>query len=143
MEVSSQAFEYGQKIPSKYSCEGENHSPSLHIDSFPEKTQTLAIIVEDPDAPNGVFDHWVVWNITPANDIEEGIKVSDQGLNGFGSIGYRGPCPPSGSAHRYFFRIYALDTKLNLPAKSKKEDLKKAMQGHILAEAEVMGTYQR
>lgn len=143
MEVSSQAFENGQKIPSRHSCQGENYSPSLHIESIPKGTVTLAIIVEDPDAPGGTFDHWVAWNITPAEDLEEGLKVSEQGVNGFGSVGYKGPCPPPGHAHRYFFRIYALDTKLNLPSKSPKGDLKKAMKGHILAEAEVMGTYQR
>lgn len=143
MEVSSQAFEYGQKIPSVYTCEGKNHSPALHLENIPKGTVTLAIIVEDPDAPNGTFDHWVAWNISPEQDLQEALKVSDQGVNTYGSVGYRGPCPPPGHPHRYFFRIYALDATLNLPLKSTKGDLRKAMEGHILAEGELMGTYQR
>jgi Raf kinase inhibitor-like YbhB/YbcL family protein len=143
MEVSTQAFGNGQRIPSKHGCLGENSSPPLQIDNIPKETVTFAIIVEDPDAPNGTFDHWVAWNIPPAKILEGGIKVPEQGVNSFGSVGYRGPCPPPGSEHRYFFRVFALDTKLDLPAKSPKKDLKKAMEGHILAEAEVMGTYQR
>lgn len=143
MEVSSPAFENGQKIPSKHSCQGENRSPLLRIESIPKGTVTFAIIVEDPDAPNGTFDHWVAWNIPPAKELEEGIKVANQGVNGFGSVGYKGPCPPPGSPHRYYFRVYALDTELDLPSKSLKGDLKKAMKGHILGEATLMGTYQR
>jgi Raf kinase inhibitor-like YbhB/YbcL family protein len=143
MDVSSQAFENGQRIPSKHSCQGENRSPALQIKNIPEETITLAIIVEDPDAPNGTFDHWVAWNIAPAELLEEGLKVTHEGANSYGSIGYRGPCPPPGLPHRYFFRVYALKSQLDLPAKSSKASLKNAMAGHILAEAEIMGTYQR
>lgn len=143
MDLSSPAFESGERIPSKYSCQGENRSPPLQLQNIPDETNTLAIIVEDPDAPNGTFDHWVAWNIVPADLLEEGIQVSQQGANTYGSIGYRGPCPPPGLPHRYFFRVYALDSVLDLPVKSSKADLKNAMRGHILAEAELMGTYQR
>lgn len=143
MDVSSQAFENGQRIPAKHTCQGENRSPALQIQNIPAEAVALAIIVEDPDAPNGTFDHWVAWNINPAEVLEEGLKVSHEGANSYGSIGYRGPCPPPGLPHRYFFRIYALDALLDLPVKSSKGSLRTAMEGHILAEAELMGTYQR
>src|SRR5262249_45017894 len=118
-------------------------SPSLHIENLPKGTESLAIIVEDPDAPSGTFDHWIAWNIPPSSDLMEGVKLGEQGVNGFGTIGYKGPCPPPGKAHRYFFRIYALDSKLNLPKGSSKENLKTAMKDHILREAELMGTFKR
>lgn len=143
MEISSIDFQNGHAIPDKYSCEGENHSPSLHIENMPKGTASLAIIVEDPDAPSGTFDHWIAWNIDPTSDLKEGAKLAEQGVNGFGTIGYKGPCPPPGKAHRYFFKIYALDTKLNLVKGSSKSSLKSAMQGHILGEAELMGTFKR
>lgn len=143
MEISSVAFENGQSIPDKYSCQGENHSPSLHIENIPQGTVSLAIIVEDPDAPSGTFDHWIAWNIVPTSDLVEGAKLAEQGKNGFGTIGYKGPCPPPGKPHRYFFRIYALDSKIDLAKGSGKEDLKRAMKGHVIGEAELMGTFKR
>lgn len=143
MKITTQSFEYGQRIPQRHSCQGENISPALDIDALPEGTVTLAIIVEDPDAPSGTFDHWVAWNILPSKRLEEGVKLTDQGVNSYGSIGYKGPCPPPGNEHRYFFRVYALDVKLDLPVKSTKQQLQNAIKGHILAEADVMGTYQR
>lgn len=143
MEINSPAFENGKPIPKKYTCQGANISPELNIQDLPEETKTLAIIVEDPDAPSGTFDHWVAWNIHPSETIAENAKLQDQGLNGFGKKGYGGPCPPAGSRHRYFFRVYALDIKLDLSEGSYKTELLKAMKGHILDKAELLGLYQK
>jgi Raf kinase inhibitor-like YbhB/YbcL family protein len=143
MEISSIAFENGQEIPFKYSCQGENHSPALHIAKIPDGTVTLAIVCEDPDAPAGTYDHWIAWNIAPASDLIEGVKLAEQGMNSSGTLGYKGPCPPPGKPHRYYFKIYALDSKLTLPEGSTKEALNRAMKGHLLGEAKLMGTYQR
>jgi Raf kinase inhibitor-like YbhB/YbcL family protein len=140
--VESLAFSQGEDIPKKYTCEGENVNPPLQFSDLPEETKTLAVIVEDPDAPNGTFTHWVAWNISPNKPITESNTTGVNGLNSFGSEGYGGPCPPSGS-HRYYFKIYALDAKLDLPAGSKKEALQQAMEGHILASGELMGRYKK
>jgi Raf kinase inhibitor-like YbhB/YbcL family protein len=142
LTVRSVAFSAGGHIPVKYSCEGEDINPPLEITGFPEGTKTLAIIVEDPDAPRGTFDHWLVWNIPPNEPIDENSVPGISGRNGFGKTGYGGPCPPSGS-HRYFFRVYALDTKLDLPAGSDKKALQNAMKDHILASGELMAHYQK
>ena len=109
LNVRSIAFSQGGHIPKKYSCEGENINPPLEINRFPKETKTLAIIVEDPDAPRGIFDHWLVWNLSPNEPISENYIGGVSGRNSFGNIGYGGPCPPSGS-HRYYFKVYALDT---------------------------------
>lgn len=145
MELSSTAFGNKEKIPSKYTCDGDEVSPPLKISNVPEDTKSLALISEDPDAPSGNWIHWVVWNIPPDTDeIPEGSLPSGavEGVTSFGDNKYGGPCPPSGS-HRYYFRLYALDTDIDLPVASGKEDLKDAMENHIIEQAELMGTYTR
>jgi Raf kinase inhibitor-like YbhB/YbcL family protein len=142
LHVISLAFSQGGHIPKKYTCEGNNVNPPLEISNLPEKTKTLAIIVEDPDAPHGIFDHWIVWNILPNEPIAENSVPGINGVNSFGTEGYRGPCPPSGS-HRYFFKVYALDSLLDLPAGSNKKALQQAMQGHVLSFGELMAHYKK
>lgn len=148
--VSSPAFKNGEFIPSKYTCDGENISPEIRIEGIPSNTMSLVLINDDPDAPMGTWDHWILFNIPPTmNIIPEGIKPEKEfsngmkhGINSWGRVGYGGPCPPSG-IHRYFFKVYALDTTLNLPAGATKQQILKAIQGHILAEGELMGKYSR
>jgi Raf kinase inhibitor-like YbhB/YbcL family protein len=142
LKVTSPAFRQGEDIPGKYTCEGVDVNPSLEIKGLPLNTQTLAIIVEDPDTGHGVFDHWLVWNIFPNEAIKEGHVPGVYGRNSFGKNGYGGPCPPTGK-HRYFFHIYALDAELILPPGSSKKELQDTMQGHILASADLMGYYQK
>jgi hypothetical protein len=145
MQLTSPAFEDKEKIPEKYTCDGENVNPPLVFSDIPEKTQSLALIVDDPDAAAGTWVHWLMWNIDPGI---RGIKEDDipdtaiEGTTSFGSVGYGGPCPPSGT-HRYFFKLYALDTTLDLPESALKEDLEVAMEGHILDEAELIGIYHK
>lgn len=142
LRVRSVAFSHGGHIPPKYTCEGENINPPLEISGFPEKTKSLALILEDPDAPKGVYDHWIAWNIPPNEAIAENSRPGITGTNSFGNAGYGGPCPPSGS-HRYFFKVYALDSELNLPAGADKKTLQQAMKDHVLASAELMAHYQK
>jgi Raf kinase inhibitor-like YbhB/YbcL family protein len=142
LEVRSTVFAHNGHIPSEYTCEGRDINPPIEVSNIPEGTKTLALIVDDPDAPKGVFDHWLVWNISPNEAISEGNAPGINGINGFGKTGYGGPCPPSGT-HRYFFKVYALDTALNLETGADKKALYDAMQGHILAEGELMGLYQK
>lgn len=144
MKVTSPSFEQYHTIPQRYTGDGEDLSPGLVFSEVPKGAKTYAVIVEDPDAPNGTFDHWLAWNI-PAEEkgLKEGEKPPQQGVNGFGSKGYRGPHPPPGSVHRYFFRVYALDTALDLPSNASKAALMAAMQGHILSQSELVGTYSR
>ena len=142
LSVNSIAFSHGGHIPKKYSCEGENINHPLEIKRFPKETKTLAIILEDPDAPRGIFDHWLVWNIPPNEPISENYIAGISGRNSFGNTGYGGPCPPSGS-HRYYFKAYALDTSLDLPEGSDKKELQDAMQGHIIASGELMAHYKK
>jgi hypothetical protein len=143
MKLTSSAFEQGKAIPKKYTCDGEDINPPLKIENVPEEAKSLALIVDDPDAPRGVFAHWIVWNIDPKiSQIEENSKPGTEGVNDFGKNSYGGPCPPSGT-HHYHFRIYALDTLLDLSSTSKKSDLEKAIEGHVLDWAELIGTYQR
>lgn len=132
-------------IPPKYTCDGDDINPPLFIESVPAGAQSLVLIVDDPDAPAGTWVHWLVWNIDPlTSTIEENSVPSDsvQGTTSFGKPGYGGPCPPSGR-HRYFFKLYALDTMIELSESAKKEELEKAMQGHILDQAELVGSYGR
>lgn len=143
MKLTSKAFENNKSIPKKYTCQGDDISPPLSISELPSGTKTLCLIVEDPDAPHGTFDHWIAWNITPSGSIEEGKRLGVEGTNGFGAQGYQGPCPPPGSVHHYHFKIYALDTELSLAKGSSKAQVIKAIQGHILAQAELVGTFQR
>jgi len=142
IQVVSLAFSQGGHIPKKYTCEGENVNPPLEISNLPANTKTLAVIVEDPDAPNGVYDHWIVWNIPPNEPIAENNVPGINGTNSFGTEGYGGPCPPSGS-HRYFFKVYAIDSQLDLPPGSNKKALQQAMQGHVLAFGELMACYKK
>jgi Raf kinase inhibitor-like YbhB/YbcL family protein len=150
IKITSPAFEQGGMIPSKYTADGQDISPPLKWDSVPEGTATIALISDDPDAPAGTWVHWVVWNVPPdkkelLEDVPADPRLPDgssQGITDFRRHGYGGPAPPSGT-HRYFFKIYALDTKLDLSEKSTKADLVKAMQGHILAHGELMGKYKR
>jgi Raf kinase inhibitor-like YbhB/YbcL family protein len=150
IKITSPAFEQGGMIPSKYTADGQNVSPPLKWEAVPEGTASIALICDDPDAPVGVWVHWVMWNMPPdTKELSENVptdtKLPDgaiQGITDFRRHGYGGPAPPSGT-HRYFFKIYALDTKLDLPESSTKADLVKAMEGHILAEGELMGKYKR
>ena len=144
MKISSSAFTDGGSIPRKYTCDGNNVSPALAFAGVPNGAKSLALIVDDPDAPGGTFDHWIVWNIPPATtsigdgQVPEGLS----GRNGFGKSGYGGPCPPSGE-HRYYFKLYALDTTLQIPRTASKSDLENAMKGHTIADAQMMGRYKR
>jgi Raf kinase inhibitor-like YbhB/YbcL family protein len=142
LKLISTVFSHKGHIPPKYTCEGENINPPLKVENIPDGTKTLALIVEDPDAPRGVFTHWVLWNISPNEAIAENSNPGISGTNSFGKPGYGGPCPPSGE-HRYFFRIFALDDELDLSAGATKEELLDAMKGHIFASAELMGVYQK
>jgi len=142
LRVYSTVFSHKGHIPSEYTCDGKDINPPLEVENIPEGTKSLALIMEDPDAPRGTFDHWLVWNISPNEAIAEQTNPGISGINDFGKTGYGGPCPPSG-VHRYFFKIYALDTKLELLTGVDKKTLLEAMNGHILSEGEIMGLYQR
>ncbi|MBD3235183.1 MAG: YbhB/YbcL family Raf kinase inhibitor-like protein [Candidatus Eisenbacteria bacterium] len=151
MRISSPAFEHEGTIPQRHTCEGDDLSPPLSWTDVPEGTGTLALICDDPDAPMGTWVHWVVFNIPPdAGGFEEAVAPDAepaggvvQGRNSWKRTGYGGPCPPPGKPHRYFFKLYALDGSLDLDASATKADLEAAMKGHVLADAELMGTYQR
>lgn len=150
MELSSADFQHNESIPKKFTCDGENINPTLTISDVPENTKSLVLIMEDPDVPtsvraDGMWDHWLVWNIPPdTREIPEGTEPPGVvGLNTGNKRGYGGPCPPD-REHRYFFKLYALDTELNLsPDSTVKSDLMKAMEGHIIAETELIGRYNR
>ena len=142
LKISSPSFNNEGEIPSKYTCDGEGINPALRIENIPEDTKTLALIVEDPDAPNGVFDHWIVWNINPVTRIEEQSNPGTSGNNSAGKSGYHPPCPPAGS-HRYYFYVFALDATLDLLAGTNKQELKSAMEGHVMAKGSLMGHYKR
>ena len=140
--ISSPAFKNEGDIPSKYTCDGEDINPQLTVDNIPENTKTLAIIVEDPDAPKGTFDHWLVWNVPPESIIEENRIPGISGTNGAGKTGYYGPCPPSGT-HRYYFHVFALDSSLDLQGGIDKKTLQDAMEPHIVAKGTLMGRYKK
>jgi hypothetical protein len=150
MVITCPAFPPGEMIPAVYTCDGQDLSPPLQWAEAPPGTRSLALISDDPDAPVGTWVHWVVWNIpATVNSLEENQPKKEslpggarQGTNDFRRIGYGGPCPPSGT-HRYTFRLYALDTTLDLPASTTRAQLEKAMKRHVLAEAELMGKYRR
>jgi len=143
LSVTSPAFENNQLIPAKYTCDGDDINPPLTIEGIPEGTKTLALIIDDPDAPMGTWDHWIVWNIpATTSKIAENTVPGTEGMNDFRKRSYGGPCPPYGT-HRYFFKVYALDVKLDLSPTSRKSDLEKAMQGHVLAKGELVGLYRR
>jgi Raf kinase inhibitor-like YbhB/YbcL family protein len=149
--ISSTAFQNGGDIPKKFTCDGADVSPQLAWRGTPPKTQSLALIADDPDAPAGTWTHWVLYDL-PANipELQENVNKVDsldnearQGRNDFRKLGYGGPCPPPGKAHRYYFKVYALDAKLNLAPGASKEEVERRMQGHVLAKAELMGKYSR
>lgn len=140
--VTTDAFTHQGFIPSRFTCEGENINPPIEISNIPEETKSIAIIMEDPDAPHGTFDHWVAWNIKPNTKITEGNVPGVSGTNSFGKKGYGGPCPPAGR-HRYYIKVYALDTTLDLPESSGKKQLQAAIKGHVLGHGELMGHYEK
>lgn len=144
MKLTSPAFANNGAIPPEYTCDGDDLSPGLIISDVPSNAKSIALIMDDPDAPVGNWDHWVVFNIPPsANQLQKGKEPDGvAGKNSWGRAGYGGPCPPSGT-HRYFFKLYALDIMLNLPEGPAKKELEKAMQGHIVAQAQLIGTYRR
>ena len=151
LSLSSTAFKEGDKIPVKYSCDGQDISPPLAWSEPPQGTRVFALIIDDPDAPGGVFTHWVLFNL-PANirQLGEGIPAQErlqngalQGKNDFGRIGYGGPCPPRGPAHRYRFTLYALDKALDTKPGASKKEVLDTIKGHILARGQLTGTYQR
>jgi Raf kinase inhibitor-like YbhB/YbcL family protein len=150
IKITSSAFAEGGMIPSKYTCDGADVSPPLQWDAVPEGTKSIALISDDPDAPMGTWVHWVLFNlpaqmrelpenIPPDETLPNGAK---QGITDFGRVGYGGPCPPSGT-HRYFFKIYALDTEVQIDTSAGKRGLLKAMEGHILGQGQLMGKYKR
>jgi Raf kinase inhibitor-like YbhB/YbcL family protein len=143
--LESSAFGNAQAIPSRHSCEGEDVSPPLQWSNLPAGTRSLALVVDDPDAPGGVFTHWIAWGLDPAaEELDEGEAAPREGQNDFGMSGYRGPCPPAGHGrHRYVFRLYALDAEPELAAGAAKAELEKAIAGHVLTTAELVGTYER
>jgi Raf kinase inhibitor-like YbhB/YbcL family protein len=146
MRVTSAAFGEGEAIPAKYSCQGDEVNPPLEITDVPDGAKALAIVVDDPDAPGATYDHWLLWNIPgDRRQIPEHWQLEDgvmAGINGAGNRGYAGPCPPEGR-HHYAFKVYALDALLELPEETGKKELEEAMQGHILGQAKLVGTYGR
>jgi hypothetical protein len=144
MKVTSSAFHEGGNIPSKFTCDGSDTSPPLQIRGVPSGAKSLVLIADDPDAPGGLFTHWLVWNIPSQTDsIAEGSAPKGvQGANDFGKSGYRGPCPPSGT-HRYSFKIFALDRELELRSGAKRSQVEAAMKGHVIAQGELVGRYAR
>lgn len=151
ISLSSKAFEDGERIPVDHTCDGQDFSPVLSWDKLPAGTQSIALIMDDPDAPMRTFTHWVIYNIpSDKQNLPGGVEKKEsladgslQGVNDFRKIGYNGPCPPPGKPHRYYFKIYALDKKLDLTSGATKDQLEKAMEGHILAKGEIMGKYGR
>lgn len=152
LSLTSTAFENNGKIPSQFTCDAENVSPPLQISGVPEGAKSLVLIMDDPDVPkqlkpDGVFDHWTLFNIPPdTTEIVQSGSIGMAGINGAGKSQYTGPCPPreyEPSEHRYFFKLYALDTTLDLSAGASKADVLSAMEGHIIGEAELMGKYKR
>jgi len=149
--LKTTAFPQGQTIPQKYTCSGEDISPALTWEGAPAGTQSLALIADDPDAQGGTWTHWILWDIPPGkNQLSENIAKTGtlddgarQGSNDFKRVGYVGPCPPPGKPHRYFFKLYALDAKLDLKAGASRNELERAMKGHVLEQAELMGKYGR
>jgi len=144
MKITSSAFHEGANIPSKFTCDGSDTSPPLQIAGVPSAAKSLVLIVDDPDAPGGLFTHWLVWNIPPqTGSIAEGSAPQGvQGANDFGKSGYRGPCPPPGT-HRYSFKIFALDREMELRSGAKRSQVDAAMKGHVIAQGELVGRYAK
>jgi len=149
-QITTTAFRDGGSIPKKFACDGPDVSPALSWSDPPAGTKSLAIVADDPDAPSGMWVHWVLYDLPPdTRKLPEGLAKDRelpngalQGRNDFGKIGYNGPCPPRASEHRYFFKLYALDSKTGLKAGATKSDLERAMKGHILAQTQVIGKYK-
>lgn len=143
LQIESPAFANNGKIPAKYTCDGEGVSPGLSISGVPENAKSLVLILDDPDAPRGTFNHWVVWNISPtASTIREGGPVEGvAGINSGGKNGYFSPCPPSGT-HRYIFKLYALDILLSLDSSARSSDVNEAIEGHITGQTQLVGLYR-
>ncbi len=142
MRLKSPEFEHNEMIPSKFTCDGIDVNPTLIIEDIPQEAKSLTLIVDDPDAPMGTWVHWVVFNIEVTTQIDEDSIPGIQGMNDFRKLDYGGPCPPSGT-HRYFFRLYALNSELALEEGIRKADLERAMEEHILAQTELIGLYSR
>lgn len=146
MFITSPAFNNQETIPRKFTCSGGDINPELQIQNVPTGAKSLVLIVDDPDAPGGIFTHWTIWNIGSKTTVvkEESKPPSAvEGTTDFGRIGWGGPCPPPGTPHRYFFRLYAVDTLLDLPAGASRKQLEHAMEGHVLQAAELMGIFSR
>jgi len=151
LKLTSPAFKEGEAIPKKHTCDGSDLSPALEWSKPPDGAKSIALICEDPDAPMGLWVHWVLWGLpAEATSLVEGVKAdrvlasgAQQGKNDFGKIGYGGPCPPRGKPHRYFFKLYVLGTTLPLEPGASRNDLLKAMEGHVLGEGQLMGRYSR
>jgi Raf kinase inhibitor-like YbhB/YbcL family protein len=152
LNLTSSAFAEGAVIPEEYTCQGKDKSPSLKWSGVPSESKSLALIMDDPDAPMGTWVHWVLYDLSPSmTELPEGLSAKEhiaagsgkEGLNDFKRLGYGGPCPPAGKPHRYFFKLYALDTTLDLKSGAKKKDLERAMEKHILAQGQLIGTYKR
>ena len=152
MQLTSSAFENNDTIPTRYTCEGEDISPPLSWSGVPENAKTLALVMDDPDAPNGTFIHWVLYNLPPMpSKLEEGASLSDrlseglrEGFNSFGDQGYGGPCPPRGDdAHRYFFRLFAVNQKLTFTGRVTRDQLMDAIEDKTVDEAQMMGRFSR
>jgi len=145
MKITSAAFQDNGNIPTKFTCDGADVNPALHLEITPVEAKSLVLIIDDPDAPSGLFTHWIVWNIDPkTSGVAESAapRSGVQGTNDFGKSGYGGPCPPSGT-HRYYFKIFALDRTLDLKSNAKRAELDAAMRGHVIAQGELMGRYSR
>jgi hypothetical protein len=152
ISLTSSAFAEGATIPQEYTCKGKDVSPPLKWSGVPSETKSLALIMDDPDAPMGTWVHWVLYDLPPSmTELPEGLSKKEhiaagsgkEGVNDFKRSGYGGPCPPAGKPHRYFFKLYALDTALDLKPGAKKKDLERAMEKHILAQGQLMATYKR
>ncbi len=148
LTLNSPAFPEGSSIPKRHTCDGEDLSPELAWTELPVEAQSLALVCSDPDAPSGTWDHWVLWNIAPETRVlPQGVPADTElgrpGINGWKTEGYRGPCPPHGTPHRYVFQLYGLDTQLELEGEVTREALEAAMEGHVVFQGSLMGTYQR
>ncbi len=144
IQIQSSAFKDGEKIPTKYTCDGENVSPPLQWSGVPQGARSLVLVVDDPDAPSGTFVHWLSYGIPPdTTRLSEGGQAGVHGQNSFRKEGYGGPCPPKGPAHHYRFKIFALDTELNLKRGATMQEVNSAMQTHILAQGQMIGLYSR
>lgn len=151
VKLESRSFSGGDEIPAKHTCEGKDLSPPLRWSDGPERTQSWALVCDDPDAPIKTWVHWVIYDLAPpTRELPEGVAAAPevaggarQGKNDFGRLGYGGPCPPRGKPHRYVFRIYALDRKLGIPSGATRDQVLRAMEGHVLARGELVGTFAR